>query len=206
MKKIITLVLLVILALIGTSDTYAYSNFQSIDKVGNGKFLKEFSSDDYYEYYSKIPNHEFLGWTSYHANFEMKVKFISETLFSYYNNGKSALQYNYKSSKKHVDSYSLKVSGGIKLKTQKNNKTFGDGLDTSINIEYKKEIKTEENESYDIKVSIEPGTQLVLYLYGEGLVTNGVAREFFFWFEVNRGGYEVFMLTTHYQRLEILPI
>lgn len=206
MKKILTFLLLISGLLLSTNVTYGYANFETYDKVGPGKLLKDFTDDDYHAYYKKLPGNQFLGWTTYNAHEDIKIKYISETLFSYYNNGKSSLQYNYKATKKTMSSYALKVTGGIKLQTQKNNKVFGDGLQASINVEYKYENKTEETENFDIKVAIEPQTQMVLYLYGEGLITNGVAKNYFFWFEINKGGYEIFVVTTYYQRLEITPI
>lgn len=45
----------------------------------------------------------------------MKVIYIFEIFFSYYNNGKLFIIYNYKVSKKMISLYILKVSGGVKL-------------------------------------------------------------------------------------------
>lgn len=205
-RKVLIFILCITLICMIPVKTYAYQDFQEITKVGNGKFIDEFTNDDYEAYYKNFPKYHFLGWKVYYANQNMKVKFISETLFSYYNNGKSAINYQYKSTKKVIDEYHLKATGSLKIKTMKNNKIFGDGLDAAINLEYKTEHQEEQQENYDIKVSIEPGTQLVLYMYGEGKITNGVAKRYFLFFEVDKGGFEIFIVTTHYQRLEITPI
>ncbi len=205
--KIKLSIILFILSLIMLSEsTYAYANFEDFEKVGSGKLLSEFTDSDYEDNYKLLPDPTFMGWHTMHVTESLKVKYISETLFSYYNNGKSAIQYNYKASKKTLSSYSLQVTGGLKLETKKDNKVFGDGLKSSINVEYEYEYSQEEVESYDIKVSIEPQTQMVLYLYGEGTITNGVAKNYFFFIETSKGGYEIFVVTTHYQRLEITPI
>ena len=127
----------------------------------------------------------------------MKVTYTSETLFSYYNNGKSPITYNYKASKT-ISSYTLKVSGGVKLQTQKDNKVFGSGLTASLNMDYVYDNKTEDVETFDIKVSIEPTTQMVLYLYGEGKITNGVAKNYLFWIEIAKGGFEIFVIPDYY--------
>lgn len=205
MKKILIFLLLLILGLYSGSNAHGYAYFEYYEKVGHGKLLKEYTDEDYGYHYSRIEP-QFLGWRAHHVTEDLKIKYTSETLFSYYNNGLSPIQYHYKATKKTIDSYSLKVSGGIKLQTQKNNKVFGDGLSAAINIDYKQEGKYEETENFDIKVSIEPKTKLVLYMYGEGLITNGVAKNYFFWLEINQGGYEIFMVTTYYQRLEVTPI
>lgn len=206
MKKIVLVLLFISFFILSNKVTHGYVDFETFEKVGHGKLLSELTKDDYNELYKKVSKRKFLGWTAYNAYTDIKVKYISETLFSYYNNGTSSINYTYKASKKTIDSYTLKVTGDIKLKTQKNNKVFGDGLQASIKIDYKREIKNEETENFDIKVSIDPKTQLVLYLYGEGKITTGVAKNYLFWIEINRGGYEIFIVTTHYQRLEIIPI
>ena len=206
MKRLVLILLMFSLIILCNQTSYGYADFEKFEKVGQGKLLSEFTKDDYNELYKHVSKRKFIGWNAYNAYVDIKVKYISETLFSYYNNGTSNISYNYKASKKTIDNYTLKVTGDIKLKTQKNNKVFGDGLQTSINIDYKREIKYEETENFDIKVSIEPKTQLILYLYGEGKITTGVAKNYLFWIEINKGGYEIFIVTTHYQRLEIIPI
>ena len=49
---------------------------------------------------------------------------------------------------------------------------------------------------------VDPGTQANLYTYGEGKISNGVASRYFFWILLDKGGYEVFSVTTQYYRLE----
>ncbi|WP_162146805.1 hypothetical protein [Acholeplasma granularum] len=206
MKKYLIIICLFFISILFSNTSFAYADFQDLKKVGNGKLLQEYSLGDYDFAYKKVSKNRFLGWNYYHVNEDMKVTFTSETLFSYYNNGKSPISYNYKASKKTINHYQLKVSGGVKLQTQKDNKVFGSGLTAHMNLDYLYDTKIEDIESYDIKVSIEPGTQMVLYLYGEGKITNGVAKNYLFWMEIAKGGYEIFVVTTHYQRLEITPI
>src|SRR5690606_29444904 len=160
MKLKLIWTLLICVLIIGQQSTFAYADFQDFTKVGNGKLLDQYTKSDYDYGYRQIGSNEFLGWKYHYITKDMKVKFISETLFSYYNNGKSAINYNYKASKKTINSYELSVSGGLKLKTDKNNKIFGDGLQASIDANFKWKNSTEEVESYDIKVSIEPTTQM----------------------------------------------
>ena len=44
-----------------------------------------------------------------------------------------------------------------------------------------------------------------LYVYGEGLISNGVAANYLFWIRTKRGG-EIFYVTTQYYRLEKVTI
>ncbi len=206
LKKLAIVLFLLISVGIVSKQTYAYTNVEDLTIVGGGKMLDDFTKLEYNLYYEIVGHHQFFGWHTYTVNKNIKVKYISETLFSYYNNGKSSINYQYKTTKKVVNNYDLKVSGGLKIKTDKKNKIFGDGLNASISVDSHWKTSEEVNESFDIKVSIEPKTQLTLYMYGEGKVTNGVAKNFVFWFETARGGFEIFYVTTHYQRLEITPI
>ena len=57
-------------------------------------------------------------------------------------------------------------------------------------------------QKYNIEFEIDPGTQVDLYVYGEGKLTNGVAANYIFWIRERRGGFEYFVVTTQYQRLE----
>lgn len=206
MKKIVGLTLLGVLALFLQTQVYAYKHFEKIDVVGHGKLLKDFTKNDYEDYYKEVSKRRFLGWRVHIVNNEMKVKYVSETLFSYYNDGKSAIEYIYQSDKKTVIQTDLSVTGNLSIKTNKNNAVFGDGLSASIKTEAKHSVKNETVEKIDLKIKVEPGTQLNLYLYGEGIVRNGVAQKYVFWFRNIKGGFETFDVTTHYQRLEISPI
>lgn len=206
MKTKFICLLLVVLITLSTQTSFGYADFQDFTKVGTNKLLDEFTPSDYDYAYKELGRNKFAGWKHHYVTENMKVTYTSETLFSYYNNGKSPITYNYKASKKTISSYTLKVSGGVKLQTQKDNKVFGSGLTASLNMDYVYDNKTEDVETFDIKVSIEPTTQMVLYLYGEGKITNGVAKNYLFWIEIAKGGFEIFVVTTHYQRLEITPI
>ena len=50
------------------------------------------------------------------------------------------------------------------------------------------------------------GKDQILYIYGEGRISNGVAAKYFFWIRRNLGGFEYFEMTTSYQRLEKVKI
>ncbi len=206
LKRLAVVLFLVLCVGIISKQTFAYNDMEDLTIVGDGKMLENFTILEYNKYYEIVGRNQFWGWHVHTVNKNMKVKYISETLFSYYNNGKSAIHYQYKTTKKIINTYDLKVTGGLKIQTDKKNKIFGDGLNASITVDSHWKSSEEVNESFDIKVDIEPKTQLTLYLYGEGKVTNGVAKNFIFWFEIARGGFEVFYVTTHYQRLEITPI
>lgn len=205
MKKIIIFLLLITFIFTGSNQIFAYENFEWFEKVGNDELLKEFTESDYQNYYDKVKRKMF-DWSIYEVNSGIKIKFISETLFHYYNNGDSSINYKYKSESETIDSLSFKVSGGLKLETQKNTKIFGDGLNATMQSNYELNQKQTKKETFDVNVEVKPGNQLLLYMYGEGRVINGVAKKYLFFFETNKGGYEIFSISTHYQKLEVSPI
>ncbi len=204
MKKIAFLILLCGF-LFGTSNvSYGSTNYQSFESitVPSGSLLEDFSSDDYATYYKNVDKRKFMGWQIYKVNSNVKVTYISETLFSYYNDGYTAIDYTYKLDRKMSSKLGLSATGTIGVKTSSGTKAFKNNLDGSLKLSADYTISTEDKESYEISLKVDPGTQVDLYIYGEGKITNGVASRYFFWIRADRGGYEVFVVTTEYQRLE----
>lgn len=204
MKKIVFLVL-VFLFSFGTSHqsfgSTSYQSFESIT-VPSGSLLADFSTDDYATYYKNVDKRKFMGWNVYKVNSNVKVTYISETLFSYYNDGYTAIDYTYKLDRKMSSKLGLSATGTIGLKISQDKKAFKNNLDGSLKLTADYTITNEDKESYEISLKVDPGTQVDLYIYGEGKITNGVASRYFFWIRADRGGYEVFVVTTEYQRLE----
>jgi len=178
-----------------------YQNYESMT-LTSGKLLENFSDDDYKTYYKKVDKRKFIGWKIYKANSSVKVSYISETLFSYYNDGYTAIDYTYKLDRKVSSKLGLSASGSIGIKLSNDKKVFKNNLDGSLKLSADYTISSEDKESYEITLKVDPGTQVDLYIYGEGKITNGVACRYIFWMRADRGGYEIFLVTTQYQRLE----
>ena len=208
MKKFLIIVILALLLIVNSGSVNAskhYTNFEDI-KLTKGKLINDYEDKDLSKYYKKVDKKKFSGWRIEEINKRVKVTFVGETLFSYYNDGYTSMDYTYKMDTREVSKYNFSATGSIGVKTSGTKSGFKSGLDGSIKLSYTNEKQIEKKESYEIKVKVDPGTQVNLYTYGEGKITNGVAAKYFFWFRVNRGGYEVFELTTEYQRLEKVRI
>lgn len=204
MKKLL-LGLLLTLCLLGFSvKSSAATNYRSFESITltTGHLLSEFSIDDYKTYYKKVDKRKFIGWNIYKVNTSVKVTYVSETLFSYYNDGYTAIDYTYKLDRKVSSKLGLSATGSIGIKVVSDKKTFKNNLDGSLKLSADYTISEEDKESYEISLKVDPGTQVDLYIYGEGKITNGVAARYLFWIRADRGGYEVFLVTTQYQRLE----
>lgn len=202
MKKIVWIVLLLATVLL-VEGSYA-SSYQSFETLNltSGKLLEDFTEQEYKEYYKKVDKRKFLGWNVHTVHKNIKVNYVSETLFSYYNDGYTAIDYKYKLENKGTTRLNLSATGSIGIKQTKTTKEFKNNLDGSLKLSADYQVTTDQKETIDIVLKVDPGTQVDLYIYGEGKITNGVASRYLFWVRTNRGGFEVFVVTTQYQRLE----
>lgn len=207
MKKINILFLLLVLFLLSNKTIKAdhYRNFEDIEVI-NGKLIDEYSSSELKSYYKKVDKRTFSGWRVESINNRSKVRFISETIFSYYNDGTTPIEYKFTSEESETKKYSYSATGSIGLKLDKNGSGFKSGLNGSLKIDSKTENTTIKKEKYEMKMLVDPQTQVNLYYYGEGYLSNGVASKYFLWLRTQRGGYEVFEMSTIYFRLEKVKI
>ncbi|MFA5471328.1 MAG: hypothetical protein WC219_04715 [Acholeplasmataceae bacterium] len=208
LKKLIFICMLFLIVLISSNIAHADSNYQSFEslEINKGKLLTDFTKSEYKTYYKKVDKRKFMGWKVYTVNKDIECSYITETLFSYYNDGYTPIEYEYTLDTKTTSKLSLSASGSIGIKTSSTKPEFKNNLDGSIKLSADYQTSEEKKESVSVNLEVDPGTQVDLYIYGEGLITNGVAARYAFWFRVNRGGYEAFVVTTQYQRLEKIRI
>lgn len=199
----IFLFLLVVTPKVDASENY--NSFQEIE-ISKGKMLSDYTTSDYNKYYKEVDKRKFWGWRVNTVNKNVKAKFTSETVFSYYNNGKTPITYKYELSKTVVDKFSISATGTIKYKTEGNTTKFKHNLDTEVKINVTKEVVTTTKEENNLEIIIDPMTVANLRILGEATVTNGVAAYYILWIRIERGGFEYFVVTTQYPRLEVLPI
>jgi hypothetical protein len=204
MKKICFMGILFLLMMLGTHISHADSSYQTYEslEIDSGKLLSDYSSSEYKKYYKKVDKRKFMGWKTYTVYKDISCSYITETLFSYYNDGYSAIEYEYKLNKKTMSKLSLSATGSIGIKNTTSKPSFKNNLEGSLKLSADYQSSEESSESYKVNLDVDPGTQVDLYIYGEGLISNGVAARYVFWFRINRGGYEAFVVTTQYQRLE----
>ena len=77
---------------------------------------------------------------------------------------------------------------------------------SEIKINVSKDTSETTKESENLEIIIDPKTVANLRILGEATITNGVAAYYIFWIRIQRGGFEYFVVTTQYPRLEVLPI
>lgn len=204
MKKLLFGIILFLMLMLVSHKSHADSNYQSFEEItmSSGELLSDFSSSDYKDYYKKVNKRKFMGWRVHTVNEDVEVSYITETLFSYYNDGYTAIEYEYKLDQKTTSKVSLSSSGSIGIKHNGAKPTFKQNLEGSLKLSSDYTTTESSEESYTVSLEVDPGTQVDLYIYGEGLITNGVAARYFFWLRSHKGGFEAFVVTTQYQRLE----
>lgn len=207
MKKIVILVLAVIMATLMMNMPKAshYSNYESI-KMTRGKLLADFSKADFNTYNKNVTGRKFSGWKTHTVNNRVKVSYISETLFSYYNDGYTPIDYKYKLDEQATKKFNYSASGTVTVDVKKKADGFNGGLNSTLKTGLSYDKTTVKKETYEVSLKVDPGTRVDLYIYGEGRITNGVAAKYLFWIRRNLGGFEYFEVTTQYQRLEKVRI
>ena len=208
MKKWVLVLMMVLLYTVSHFEVRANSNYKTFESIHlrSGKFLKDYTNSDYKDNYKKVTKRKFFGWRSHEVYTDLKVTYKTETYFSYYNDGTTPIKYTYNMKRKHVDSISLSASGSIKVSLSGPVKKFKGGLDSQLKMDYSEKRSSEQQEEFKINIDVDPGTMMNLYVYGEGLISNGVAANYIFWIRANLGGYEIFRITTQYYRLEKVRI
>lgn len=204
MRKIMVLLCMFSVMLLGSLTSFADSNYQSFEslEIDSGKLLSDYKSSDYNKYYKNVEKRKFFGWRVYPVHEDIGCSYITETVFSYYNDGYTAFKYSYKVSEETTSKLSLSATGSIGIKSTSTSTKFKNNLDGSLKLSAEYTSTSKKTETYELDIEVDPGTQVDLYIYGEGKITNGVAAYYAFWFRTSKGGYEVFLVTTQYTRLE----
>ncbi|MDL2292642.1 hypothetical protein LJC17_03545 [Acholeplasma sp. OttesenSCG-928-E16] len=205
MKKLTIVFFLVFMFLLVPASTIsANADYLSYEKLvmSSGKIISEWTKDEMNDHLTKVNKRRFSGWRIFEVNKNVRVTYDTETLFSYYNDGYTPIDYTYTHKASTSAKVSISASGSIGLNITQTKKEFKNGLTSSVKLDVSATINREVEEKYEIKLKVDPGTQVDLYIHGEGRITNGVACRYVFWIKMQNGAYEIFTVTTQYYRLE----
>lgn len=206
MKKIFIVLMLLMVFYISPNITKAnhYNNYESFNLL-TGKRLENYTTSELNKAYKDVDKRKFSGWKTKIIGNRLKATFINETIFTYYNDGYTPIEYSYKAEESKTEKVSYSSTGSIGVNLS-HNKGFKGGLDSSLKINSSNDQTTVKKETYTVKLMVDPGTQINLYTYGEGYLSNGVAAKYLFWIKTNRGGFEYFEVSTMYYKLEKVKI
>jgi hypothetical protein len=206
MKWFISTLLCISLSLMMMPESFAsYQNYEDVTII-DGTLLADFEENDYQEALKKVSKRKFFGWRIHYVHERIKISYIKETLFSYYNDGKTAIQYQYSAVYDQSSAFSISATGSIDYSNKDDAKLFKNKLDAALRISSDYKTAQSKKETIQLKIDVDPGTQVDLFIYGEGYITNGTAARYLFFFKTHIGGFEWFEVSTEYQRLEKIKI
>jgi hypothetical protein len=208
MKKYWIMCLLILMTGFRTMDLKADSDYLAYESITlhEGKFLSEYTETEYKSYLKDVNKRRFAGWNVKYVHENLKVTYKTKSVFSYYNDGTTPIEYNYKFESQFTSSRNITSTGSIGINMSGPVKKFKGNLDGSLKITATTETTRKETETWTVKMQVDPQTMANLYVVGEGKITNGVASRYLFWIELEKGGFEVFVVTTQYYRLEKVKI
>lgn len=179
-----------------------YTSYQEIVFMNDDAYLlKEFSDQDYEDYYQLLPKRKWMGWVIYLVHENEEVEFISETKLRIVNDGYSTIRHNITLKSSEETKLQLSASGAIGISVKGDVKKFKGTLDADIkaNISYTKSQTL--SEEYEFSIIVDPGTYVRIVTRGKGEISNGVAKYYFFWVMTKKGGFETFVITTEYYEI-----
>ena len=185
-----------------TSDytTYAFLNCE------RGKLLRDYTKDELDKEVDKVREKKFWGWSIYVINRNVKVNFITDTIFSVYNDGTTPVDYTVNVLSETTVKTSISCTGSIGYTVKGDTKEFKNGLDAQLKLtnDYSKTelVKNQEN----MVVHVDPQTICLIYIEGQAIYTNGVASLHYFWIENQIGAFEYFTITNSYLRIEKIKL
>ncbi|HPE00116.1 MAG TPA: CIA30 family protein [Bacillota bacterium] len=179
-----------------------YKNYQEIVFDNDEAFmLKDYSEDDYEDYYKDIKKKKFIGWKINVVHANENVEFVSETKLKISNNGYSSIKHNISLETKEETNYQISASGGIKLEVKGDIKKFKGKVDADIKASISYSKLTTNKEKYEFEIIVDPKTYVKILTRGTGEINNGVGKYFFFWINTKSGGWETFTVKTEYYEI-----
>ena len=208
MKKLLIVFFVITLGITFSKVAIASPDYTGYEEISleKGKFLREYTEHELEKYYEIVDKRKFGGWSINCIQMGIKAHYRSETLFSYYNDGYTAIEYSFELTEKEKSKISITATGNIGIETKGSIKKFTGGLDSSLKMQGTYETNSEVEKTQKVKIYVDPGTRVQLYISGTGKLTNGVAAKYAFWIRTYRGGFEIFEVSTEFYRLEKVRI
>lgn len=184
-----------------------YTHFQTIRFAsGNKDFLNDFSHLDMRRYLNRIEGKKFWGWITEPVHEDEKVVFTKETVLLIDNAGTTPIDQSYTLKVSEQSKIQYDARGQINTKVKGKVKGFDLNLESKLDLSYTNSTVKSIEEVTKIDIEVDPGTSLRVAIYGEGYISNGVAKYFRFFRPVREGGYEYFVLATEYYGIEKVPL
>lgn len=168
-----------------------------LNKDADYRLLNQMSETTINNYLSQVKRKGF-GWNIKTINKNIPIWYISETVFSKSNNTFRDLEFNYTIKQTQSRELEISVAGSLAAKGSGKIKSVSASLDAEIKGEIRSISKTFYEESQTFKLYIPKRHKISLLVKGEGSVSTGVAKYFFFGFTAKKGTWEYIDLETEY--------
>lgn len=212
MKRLIFTTLTLILGLfifsssnVSKAEQKDYNAFAYIN-VDSGKLLKDYTRSEINDQLSSVRKRRFNGWNIYKFNTNVRATFITGALFSYRNEGTSAITYTLNIQQETTTKTSVSATDSIEIKTSGKVKSFTNSLNNTLKISGEYTTTELVKEQQNLSLTVDPKTLCVGYVEGQGYYTNGVACYYWMWLEDQIGAFEYFTITESYLKIEKLAI
>jgi flagellar basal body L-ring protein FlgH len=209
MKKLVVVSLMFLLCSVMFKSVSGsdYESYQEITFEHKGAtLLSEYGNNDFKKYYAKMKGKRFWGWRTFTVYKDEELSFIDDTLYVIVNEGTTAIDETIKLSRNYSLKKQYTVSGSLGIKANGTEKGFKLGLEEEIDSTISTTVSGSVEESYSMRIEVDPGTKVSIQIKGEGKITNGVAKYYRFWKNVKKGGFEIFWITTEYYSIEKVKI
>lgn len=205
MKKIIAFVLCAITVILCTMvECYAEDSYETYNEIMmvNGKLLKNFTDEEFKEYFSAVHKRIFWGINVYTVNQNVETTYISSTLYNVENKGDTDVSYELDIVVDVSKKTTWSVSGSLSGTAKGSIKSFKSDLAAKAGVDYSSTSAESRKETQKLKVTVEKGSRAIVYLMGSARVTNGVCATYLCFINVASCGFEYFTLVNQYPRME----
>ena len=188
-----------------TNTSGDYLSYAALN-CSSGKLIRDYSKTTINKYLKLTKEREFDCWNYYIFNRNVKVNFISEMIYSFYNSGTTPISYKVDIEKQVTTKTQFSLTGSLEFDISGKTKEISSGLDQAIKVDtsYVEQTLVKNNEK--LSIDVDPNTLCVIYIEGSGLLTNGVASRYLLWICIESGTFEFFTITNSYLRIEKIKL
>jgi hypothetical protein len=167
----------------------------------SGKLSRDFTSEEYDKYLEGTYTNWMFGIAVNIVNKNVRTSYISDVIYSYTNNSNTDIKYTLDIQKETKKTCSFQTSASVGGSASGNINKIKAEVSAKANVDYATtEVQSEKvTQKYD--VVIEAHSNIIVFLEGHLLITNGVLSIYDFWFRTS-GTFELAILQDQSIRVE----
>jgi len=167
----------------------------------SGKLSRDFTSKEYDKYLEGTYTNWMFGIAVNVVNKNVRTSYISDVIYSYTNNSNTDIKYTLDIQKETKKTCSFQTSASVGGSASGNIKKIKAEVSAKANVDYATtEVQSEKvTQKYD--VVIEAHSNIIVFLEGHLLITNGVLSIYDFWIRTS-GSFELAILQDQSIRVE----